>query len=140
MSDSSLRTVDQLLSLQQEFERAMMGSSLGGTTSSGVYPPVNLFNKGEDMVLMAELPGFQKENILIEIKKNLLRIAGERKSDQMPNASAHRLERKHLKFDRTIKLPFIVADGSMKAEYSNGLLVLQLIRAEEDKPKQIKIS
>lgn len=110
-----------------------------GMTGRGVYPPINVFEKEGDLVLVAELPGIKKEELILEVRENILRLAGARIIKQDGDYSRHRQERKGLKFDRSIKLPFRIEGEKIQAEYSNGLLVVLLPRAESDKPKQIAI-
>jgi len=109
------------------------------TTGRGVYPPINVFEKEEDLVLVAELPGIKKEDLILEVRADVLRVAGVRKIEYDKDCSCHRLERKGLKFDRSLKLPFPIEGEKIQAEFKNGLLMMVLPRAESDKPKQIKI-
>jgi HSP20 family protein len=109
------------------------------TTGRGVYPFINLFEKEGDLVLAAELPGLKKEELTLEVREDVLRLAGARKIEYGEDCSCHRLERKGFNFDRSIKLPFRIEGGKVKAELENGLLRLTLPRAESDKPKQIII-
>jgi HSP20 family protein len=110
------------------------------TTGHGVYPFINLFEKEGDLVLAAELPGIKKEELTLEVRKDVLRLAGARKIEYGQDCSCHRLERKGLNFDRSIKLPFRIEGDKIQAEFKNGLLLLILPRAESDKPKQIVIN
>ncbi len=111
-----------------------------GTTGRGVYPFINLFEKDGDLVLAAELPGVKKEELTLEIREDVLRLAGARKIEYGEDCSCHRLERKGLNFDRSIKLPFRIEGGKIQAEFKNGMLMVVLPRAESDKPKQIAIN
>ncbi len=132
--------LETLLGLQEAMDRTFnTGFFDGATTSRGVYPPVNIFENNDDLVLVAELPGVRKEDMNIEVKGNTIRLAGERKIEYGENVSYHRVERNSSKFDRTLKLPYNVEPGKVKAEYKDGLLVISLSRAESDKPKQITI-
>ena len=110
------------------------------TTGSGVYPFINLFETEGDLVLATELPGIKKENLILEVREDVLRLAGERKITYEKDCSYHRLERKGVSFDRSVKLPFRVEGGKIQAEFKNGLLTVVLPRAESDKPKQIVIN
>ncbi len=133
-------TLDTLLALQEAVDVAQnTGYFEGTTTSAGVYPPINMFEKGGDLVLVAELPGNKKEDLQLQVKGNTLRLAGERKLDYGENVSYHRIERNSLTFDRTLKLPINVESEKVKAEYKDGILVISLPRAEADKPRQITI-
>ncbi len=133
-------TLGQLLALQEALDVAQdTGYFEGATTDTGVYPPVNIFEKGEDLVLVAELPGIKKENLQLEVKGKTVRLAGERVIDYGENISYHRIERNSSKFDRTLKLPINVETDQVKAEYKDGILVISLPRAEADKPRRIAI-
>jgi HSP20 family protein len=133
--------IDALLAVQEAVEAANRNDYFDrSTTCRGSYPNIDLFQKDDDTVLTVELPGVKKEDINIEIKDNLFRISGERKVDYPDKSSVHRVERRNLKFDRTVKLPIKVDSDKVTAEYKNGVLSVVLSRAESDKPKQIKVA
>ena len=110
-----------------------------GTTRRGVYPFINLFEKEGNLVLAAELPGVKKEELALEIREDVLRLAGTRSIEYGEDCSCHRMERKGLNFDRSIKLPFPIEGDRVQAELKNGVLQMSLPRAESDKPKKIVI-
>ena len=133
-------TLDTLLALQDALDVAQdTGYFEGATTNTGVYPPINIFEKGGDLVLVAELPGIKKEDLQLQVKGNSVRLAGERVINYGENISYHRIERNSSKFDRTLKLPINVEADNVKAEYREGILVVSLPRAEADKPRRIAI-
>ena len=111
-----------------------------GTTGRGVYPFINLFEKDGDLVLATELPGVKKEELTLEVREDVLRLAGTRKIDYGKEVSCHRLERKGFSFDRSLKLPFRIEGEKIQAELKDGLLMVFLPRAESDKPKKIIIN
>lgn len=132
--------LEALLDLQEAMDRTFdTGFFDGAISSRGVYPPVNIFKKNGDMVLVAELSGVKKKDLNIEAKGNTIRLAGERTIEYDKNVSYHRVERKSSKFDRTLKLPTNLEPNKVKAEYKDGLLVIWMPCAESDKPKQITI-
>jgi HSP20 family protein len=102
-----------------------------GPSGSGSYPPVNIFRKGHDIIVLAEVPGVQRQDLQLEVKGNTIRI------DQ---ASVHRRERRGGAFDRVVTLPIQIDTDNIKAECRDGLLALYLPRAEHDKPRTIAIS
>lgn len=133
--------LDTLLTIQKAVEATRGSDYFGlGTTSRGSFPSINLFQKGDDAILTAEIPGVKKEDIKLEIKDNLIRVSGERKITYPEKSSVHRVERKNLKFDRSIKLPSRVELDEVKADYSDGVLTVTLPRAKSDKPKKISIN
>ena len=133
--------LDTLLALQEAVEAARTSDYFGrSTTSRGTFPSINLFQDGDDTVIMAEVPGVKKDEIQVQIKDNLITISGERKTDFPEKASVHRVERRGFKFNRTMKLPVKVDVEKVKADYENGILKVVLPRAESDKPKMIDIN
>ena len=133
--------LDTLLALQEAVEAARTSDYYGlSTTSRGAYPSVNLFQDGDDIILMAEVPGVNKDEINLQIKDNLITISGESKTEYPEKASVHRVERRGFKFNRTMKLPVKVNIDQVKADYTNGILKVVMPRAESDKPKMIDIN
>jgi HSP20 family protein len=128
-----------------EFQRALdafrdsswLEQSFSG---SGAFPPLNVFSKGDDIVLVAEVPGVRKADLKIEVKDNTVRIAGSKGVAYGERVSVHRRERPAGKFDRTVALPVEVNADRVKAECRDGILALYLPRAESAKPRSISIS
>jgi HSP20 family protein len=130
-----------LSDLQQNLESFLGSSWLGSSMSSGgAFPPINVFRKGDDFMVVAELPGVDSSTIDIQVKNNAIRISGTKRVDYDKNISMHRRERAAGRFDRTISLPIEVDADQVKAECRNGILGLLLPRAERDKPRSIKVS
>lgn len=132
-------TLESELALQRSMDEALKSDYFGKSTNSEGTPPVNVFKDGEDNLVTVELPGVKKEDIHIEVKRNILRIKGKRKITIDNGASAHRRERRSYNFDRTVKLKNMVDEGKIKAEFTDGILAVLLPAREEEKPKQIAI-
>ena len=132
---------DSMQTVQQALEAARRSDYFEYHTSNrGSYPLINLFQDGYDTILTAEIPGVKKEDIHIEVRNNLIRLSGKRSVVYPEKSSVHRMERRDIKFDRTLKLPARVDTNQINAEYKNGVLKVVLPRAEEDKPKMIKVA
>jgi HSP20 family protein len=131
---------EALLNMQRALDRSKLSDWLGHTTTShGSYPPVNVFQQGDDLVVTAEIPGVKKEDLDISIKRNQLRISGKKEVDYGENLSIHRQERTAGSFDRTFNLPQEIESNDVKAELKDGVLSLFLPRAEKDRAKSISI-
>ena len=131
---------DALLSLQQALEAQLSSDWLQDSTASrGGFPPINLFQQGDDLLAVVELPGIDKDDLQIQAKENTIRIWG-KKVANYPQGSVHRRERVFGEFDRTLSLPIQLDPDRIKADYSDGVLALLLPRAESEKPRTIKIS
>jgi HSP20 family protein len=132
---------DALLRLQRELEARFASDWLHDlTTSRGPFPPINVFQQGDDILAIMELPGIDKDDLQIQAKANTIRISGKKNVGYSDEASVHRRERVSGEFDRTLSLPVEVDSNGIKAEYRDGLLALYLPRAESDKPHTIKVT
>jgi HSP20 family protein len=132
---------ETLFAFQRALENRLASDWLGTTTASmGAYPPVNVFQQGDDVVAIVELPGINKEDLNIQAKENTIRIAGSKAIEYPQNVSLHRRERLSGVFDRTLVVPMQIDPDRIKAEYNDGLLALFIPRAEWDKPRNIEIS
>jgi HSP20 family protein len=117
-------------------------SSEEGTWLSGAWSPaVDIYETDEALVLKAELPGFSKDDINIELKENTLFIKGERKrQDEVKEGNYHRMERVYGAFQRSFVLPTTVEQDKVKAAYKDGILELHLPKVQAAQPKRIAVS
>jgi HSP20 family protein len=131
---------DALFNLQRALEERLASDWLQDlTTSRGPFPPINVFQQGEDILAIIELPGIDKNDLQIQAKENTIRISGRKTVDFPEGVSVHRRERVWGEFDRTLSLPVQLDPDGIKAEYRDGVLALFLPRAESDKPRMIAI-
>jgi HSP20 family protein len=129
-----------LLGLQRALESYRTSGWLqSGPSSGGSYPPINVFRKGEDFVLIAEVPGIGKSDLDIQVKGRTIRVSGSRTVNFPEKSSIHRRERLAGRFDRSITLPVDIDPEGVKAEARDGILALSLPRAERDKARSIKV-
>ena len=130
-----------LLGVQRAMDSVMGSDWFGSRTSgTGAFPPINVFNDGDDFVLVAELPGVKKEDLDVQVRGDTLRIQGKKTIAYDENASAHRRERAAGQFDRTLTLPADIDAAKVAAEYRDGVLTLRLPRAESAKPRTVTIN
>jgi len=105
------------------------------------FPAVDIYEKDEKLVFEAELPGFAKEDITVDVKGTILTLSGKRESnEEVKEEGRFRRERRFGKFERRFKLPFEVSGEQVDATYRDGLLILSVEKPEEQKPKQITIN
>jgi HSP20 family protein len=132
---------EALFGLQRALDSRIESDWMGrGTAASGSFPPINIFQKGDDFVALVELPGIDKNNLEIEAKENTIRIRGRKAIAYGEQASIHRRERISGVFDRTLSVPIRIEPGGIKAESRDGMLALFVPRAQADKPRSIKVS
>ena len=133
--------VDALWQLQQALDAFRTSNWLtSGPSGSGAYPPLNVFRKGDDIVIIIEVPGVKKSDLEIQVKNDTIRIAGKKSIDYGESAGLHRRERLAGLFDRAVTVPVEIDTDRIKAECRDGILALYLPRAERDKPKTIAVN
>lgn len=105
------------------------------------YPLINIYEDHDILHLEALAPGADPESFNISVAGDMLTISGEkpRVSGDVKPEAFHREERAAGKFVRTIELPVEVDDTKVKAEYKNGLLLVNLPKSEKAKPRQISV-
>jgi len=110
-------------------------------TSRAWVPAVDIYETGENLVLQAELPGINPDDVEIRVEDNTLYLKGERKFEkEVKEENFHRVERSYGTFARSFALASSIDSDKVKAEYKNGILTLTLPKREEAKPKTIKIN
>lgn len=103
-------------------------------------PPVDIFEKNENLVLRVELPGVEKDDIQISVENGVLSLHGQRRRDQeIDEKNSYRLERSYGAFGRSFSLPTTVDASKIVASYRDGVLEVTLPKAEEAKPKRVPI-
>lgn len=134
------RTFAEFDALRREMNRLMDGGSMASLrgTPSG-YPRVDLFDRGSDLLVRAEVPGLNEDDIDLTVHQGTLTLRGERKPDAPEGYAVHRQERGAIKFARSFRLPCRVDAEKTSATLNNGVLSVSLSKAHEDQPRQISI-
>jgi len=104
-------------------------------------PAVDVQETKADIVLSFDIPGVNEKDVQVSMTGDLLTVKGERRFERESNGdqSYHRVERLYGKFERSVQLPFPVQTDKIKATYRDGVLTIKLPKAEELKPREIKI-
>ncbi len=103
-------------------------------------PACDVYESDNEVVVKAELPGMNKENVKVSIEDNVLTLQGERKfEEETKRENYHRVERRYGAFTRSFTLPNYVDATKIKAEFKDGLLNVVLPKRPEAKPKQIEV-
>jgi HSP20 family protein len=133
--------LDALFDLQRAMEARLDSDWLQGATGgAGAFPPINVFQQGDSLVAVLEVPGVNKEDLDIQAKGNTVRFSGKKAIAYPEGVSLHRRERLTGSFDRTLTVPMQIDAENIKAEYRDGVLALFIPRAESDKPRTIRIN
>jgi HSP20 family protein len=104
-------------------------------------PAVDIYETENELVIKADLPDVNPQNLDIRVENNILTIRGERKFESKVNEDSYlRIERAYGSFSRSFSLANSVKSDAIKADYQNGVLTLSLPKREEAKPKQIRVT
>lgn len=113
----------------------------GERTSSRTWAPVvDIVESENDLIVRAEIPGMNRDDIDIEVTADSLTIRGERKFDDENKERYIRVERPYGPFERAFSIGVPVQPDKVRATYQNGILEVVVPKAEEVKPKKISIS
>lgn len=102
----------------------------------------DIIDKGDKFMLSAELPGFAKEDISVDINENMLTISAnhkEEKDEKDDKGNYIRRERSYGTYTRSFDISNIKAE-EISAEYKNGVLELSMPKIDVTPPKQLKIN
>ena len=104
-------------------------------------PAVDIYETKDAIVVAVEAPGMNREEFSVEVKDEVLTIKGERPFEKdVSRDQYHRIERAYGKFRRSFILGTAVQTDRITASYSNGILIINLPKVEEAKPKKIEIT
>ena len=111
---------------------------LGG--ASEITPVVDVYDEKDDIVVKAELPGMDKNDIQVNVSDSELTLKGEKnKEEKIEEEDYYSCERSYGAFVRSIKLPTEVQADKIKASFKNGILEVRLPKTEEAKAKSKEI-
>jgi HSP20 family protein len=128
--------------INELFEDALGRTRAQQSAAAGVwYPPVDILESKDSYLIRAELPGMRSEDLKTEVNEGILTLSGERKLEEPASGvEYHRVERVTGKFSRSFHVPQTVNPDGIKATYKDGILEVQVPKADEAKPRQIAIS
>jgi len=132
------------LSLQNEvgrvFERTFGADVIKGTKGATWTPAIDAYETDTDIVVKAEVPDVDANDIDITVSEDSLILKGERNfTEEIDEDSYYRLERRYGTFQRSIPIPGAIKRDEISADYKDGILVITIPKAEESKPKQVKV-
>jgi HSP20 family protein len=126
--------------LQREMNRLSDPGLFRRVRRPASFPAVNIWTNDDNAFVTAEVPGVDPKDIDIALVGGSLTISGSRyMEDVEENTRYHRQERSYGKFSRSIQLPFNVNASKVEANFKDGILNINLPKAEEDKPRKISV-
>jgi HSP20 family protein len=103
-------------------------------------PSVDLVDTRDYLQVKVELPGVKKGDVEISLKEDLLTIKGEKKEEREEKGeNRYYVESTYGTFSRRLTLPSLVKTEMVKATFEDGVLVITLPKAEEEKATEVKV-
>lgn len=139
-SDVELNTIQrQMNSLFDSFFSTPRWSNIDQQFTA-CEPLVDIKEDDGAYYIQAELPGVNRDALKITMNNNQLTIRGEKRQNiEQKESNFHRIERNFGSFERTFTLPGTVRSDKIEATYHDGVLMIELPKSEEAKPKEIQV-
>lgn len=102
-------------------------------------PAVDIYETPDELVFDTELPGFERDQIDINVEEGNLSITAERTLDERSENNFQRRERFYGKFHRSFQLPPFADAEKISASLKDGVLTIKAPKREEARPRQIKV-
>jgi HSP20 family protein len=134
---------DPFHDLEREVDRllASVSISFSGLRFGREYPPVNVYEVTDGLLLTAELPGTRPEDLEVFVTDGVLTLKGRRTGpDGVPDDRYRRQERLRGGWQRSLTLPERIQEDQMSAEFTNGILKVRLPKAPATIARQIPVS
>lgn len=143
--------VRDLLNVEREFNRMFKSmedrfslskkEDVDDEYENAVWMPLtDIYEDKNDYKIKADLPGIKKDDVKISFSDSKLSISGERAlEEESKDSKCHRIERTFGKYYRSFTLPKEIKEDKIKADFRDGQLTVTIPKAEEVKPKEIKI-
>jgi HSP20 family protein len=101
---------------------------------------MDLAETDDHLVLKADLPGLDADDVEIEVQDGVLTVSGERKTEHESSSNGyHRVERSYGRFSRSLSLPQGIDAGQVQAEFDKGVLEVRIPKPAERKPHRVQI-
>ena len=122
------------------FEGCWNGRRKGDSERVSWRPAMDVSETENEVVVQVDLPGLSRDEIKVNVSKDVLSVRGDKRHESKSEDKRFYLtERTYGSFKRSFTLPSAVDAEKILAAYKDGVLTLTLPKAEEAKPKEIKI-
>jgi HSP20 family protein len=103
-------------------------------------PSVDIYETDQGVVIAADLPGVNKEDVMVEVKDNMMTISGGRSGDSEHCATNYyRRERICGNFHRSFSLHAMILPEQIKAKFKNGVLTVEIPKPVEETPRRVSV-
>lgn len=130
----------QLAEMQREVDRILGRTQHNGDKTHAWLPVVDIEQTKDAVVLKLDLPGMKREDVSIEVEGRTLTVTGERKEEKEDKHEGYySRERSTGRFSRSFMLAENVEESKIEAKFKDGVLIVKVPRAADEKPRKISI-
>ncbi len=127
--------------MNQLLEDSFVKMPIGNRGIAGFVPALDLSETADAFIVDAAVPGLKAEDLNITLENNILTISGEMRDErEQKERNYHRVERRFGSFQRSVSLPNTVKADEINATLKDGVLHLEIPKAEEVKPRRISVN
>lgn len=127
--------------INQLFEESFVLPTVAGRQGQTFVPAIDLSETPDAFIIEATVPGLKADDLNITVENNVLTISGDiRPPQEQTTRNYHRIERRFGSFRRSLSLPSTVKVDAINATLTDGVLRLDIPKAEEVKPRRININ
>jgi HSP20 family protein len=131
--------MDRMFGNRIPFMQPLLRSARSFRTGQGWAPSADIYEKGGNLIVKAELPGVSKEDVEVTVDNGDLVIQGERHADdEVDDENYYRMERFSGSFYRRFTLPEGVDEDQITAEFKDGVLEVRVPKPSGDQETQVK--
>jgi HSP20 family protein len=135
--------IDRIFNLREDFDDIVRDFFTGFSNisaSRGVYPLLDIKEDKENFIIDIEVPGVDKNDLKISLKKGNLVVQGEKKEEKKKEEESYlRVERSYGNFMRSVNLPVEVNQSKITAQYNNGVLKIILPKTQKENAKEVEV-
>ncbi len=107
---------------------------------SDFEPKIDLYEKNNQIVVKADIPGIDEKDLSVELEGNVLTISGKKEEEkEVKERNYHRIERSYGSFCRSITLPDGIEADKISAEYKKGVLTVNIPKSKTTETKKIDV-
>lgn len=142
-SSRPLKALEPFQAMRDEFEQfwnQFVAERASGWISPMLMPALDLTETPNTVEVCMDLPGFDTDDIDVQINNNVLTVSGQRQEEKKEEgATFHRIERRSGDFSRSIALPVRVAEEKVDAKFRNGVLTVSMQKLDNGARRKIKV-
>ena len=114
-------------------------TEFGINFGSGSYPKVDVIDNDDSIVIEAEIPGLSKNDVSVDLEKNILTISGAKREKRDVNVRYIKRELKRSSFKRSFILNEALDTKKIDAEFTDGVLTIIVNKKQPEKSRKVKI-